>query len=50
MQRQFRLPLGQAAANDPTLIERVDLANLLIIVITVLVLGGSARYIRGHWF
>jgi len=28
----------------------VDTANLPIIVITVLVLGGSARYIRGHWF
>jgi hypothetical protein len=28
----------------------VHTANLLIIVVTILVLGGSARYIRGHWF
>ena len=28
----------------------MDTANLLIVLVTVLVLGGSARYIRGHWF
>jgi len=28
----------------------MDTANFLIIIMTVLILGGSARYIRGHWF
>jgi hypothetical protein len=30
--------------------DNMDTANFLIIIVTILVLGGSARYIRGHWF
>jgi hypothetical protein len=30
--------------------DNMDTANFLIIIVTILVLGGSARYFRGHWF
>jgi len=30
--------------------DNMDTANFLIIIVTILVLGGGARYIRGHWF
>jgi hypothetical protein len=41
--------VSDPVAND-ALEDNMDTANLLIILITVLVLGGSARYVRGHWF
>ena len=30
--------------------DNIDTANFLIIILIILVLGGSARYFRGHWF